>query len=249
MATKFSIVGSGPWGKKVEDCIKAMRLDATVEMCSARGDAFLELIMNCDIAFVAAHPDVNPRICEYAFLQGKPVIVEKPVALTYYESTWLRKLSEQHQVSFVVDYTHTFDVPLMALRKCKIEHLEITMGGPGPVRSYDALWDYGSHAVAVMLSLIPDRPVKLMERKGDFFQFFCGNTMCVIHVSNTLPEKECRVNAIVDDKTVKWNDSPYRNPLGILINTMVQKHQRGEYWSNGVLAVEVTELLERMHRV
>lgn len=245
---KFGVVGEGPWGIKVAAAIRALGFEC--ESCSARRpEAYEDLIVNSDIVWVAAHPEVNCKIAKLALEMLKPVIVEKPVAFVASEVKELLDLSRELRILLIVDYIHTFNEGVMNLKSDGLQRLSITLGNNGPVRDYSALWDYGSHAVAVALTFIR-RPLTRIEmiEKGSCYKLHFGSVIADINVSNSLEHREATFAVSYSEEWFKFMDEHQHNPLAALISTMASLHLRGDSRTNGDLAVEVTDLLERMER-
>lgn len=261
---KFGLVGCGPWGIKVAAAIKALGFEC--QPCNRNGafNDYRRLVEWADIVWIAAHPGVHCEMARRALLTGKLTVVEKPVGFDAHEVKGLLDLSRANKVPFIVDYVHLFSPSLMRLKQDDLVHLKITMGGNGPARDYSPLWDYGSHAVAIALELADNRgaleSMKVDELNGSSdvlcppgerylatlsFQWCTAE----IDVSNALVSKFFRVEACRSPNYSLPTPfyEPTGNPLAALISTAARLHLRGEYWTNGALAVEVTDVLERLH--
>jgi predicted dehydrogenase len=241
----FCVIGTGPWGRTV--AAKIQELGHECESCSARGDDYKMLILRNEIVFVAAHPDVNVAIAEFAIQKGKPVIVEKPVAFSATAVKALLTASIKAKVPFIVDYIHLFDKDLLKIRDGTPHSMSVAMGGD-TVRDYSSLHDYGSHAFAVALECFKT-PVTAIEvlHPGEAYRLRFGSGMAEVFVGNNWPEKVVKVRAIGQDWDLLWQDSRQNDPLAALLNKVVELHEHGRYWSNGNLAFLVTALLERLH--
>lgn len=258
--TKFAVIGSGVWGTKVATAIRALGFECDNGISGRSGISdynYNSVIQWADIVFIATHPVCCVEMARHALSNGKLTIVEKPVGFDAREVKDLLDLSRANKVPLIVDYTYLFNPGVMALKRSDLRSLSITMGSNGPVRDYSVLWDWGSHAVAIALNFIRD-PLVAIEcqtiRHGDVLATltFHGQTVCV-NVSNAFPERVVRISAgygeteKVDmfEDTDRYNK--IANPLAALISTAARFHLRGEYWTNGALAVEVTDVLERLH--
>jgi predicted dehydrogenase len=249
MAPKFSVIGTGPWGRTV--AAKVQKLGFECETCSARANVqeWEELILRNDITWVAAHPDVNCEIAGFSIRNRRPVVVEKPVALTGKSVEALVKASAKYFVPLIVNYIHLFNPDLLKLRQSGIHTLSVAVGGNSPERDYSALWDYGSHAIAIALDFIR-KPLTSIEALcfGEGYRLHFGNAQADVMASNKWPDKLVQCICIGDNGEMAWRDDRSQDPLAALIGKVVGLHESGEFWSNGDLAVMVTMLLERLHR-
>lgn len=246
MVTKFGVIGTGPWGIKVAAAIRSLRYYCI--SCSGRDADIPALIGESDIVFIAAHPSVHIALAQLAMESGKPVIVEKPVGFNATEVRELLLLSRALQVPFIVDYIHLFNDGVMNLKYEDLTKMSIELGGPGPARDYSPLWDYGSHAVAVALSFT-QKPLTRIETivNGSQFVLHFGYFKAEISVSNSLQERVARFKSTGYAENI-YEDNQQHRPLESLISIVAQLHLTGQYWTNGDLAVRVTDLLERMHK-
>lgn len=254
---KFAVIGVGPWGAKVATAIRALGFECDNGVSGRNGISdynYNSVIKWADIVFIATHPVCCVEMARHALSNGKLTIVEKPVGFDAREVKDLLDLSRANKVPFIVDYVHLFSPSLMRLKQDDLIHLKITMGGNGPERDYSPLWDYGSHAVAIALELI-DRPVESMTVEHLSIGWYHATlkfNRCTaeIDVANTRGEKVTNVEACRSPSygsPTPYFYEPIGNPLGALISTAARLHLRGEYWTNGELAVEVTDVLERLH--
>lgn len=265
MAIQFGVIGSGQWGTKVIHAIRGLGYD--VKVCNRYGEfegqkcatEYREFIPTVDIVWVATHPPLSCTIAREAVLQKKPTVVEKPVAFTSQEVVKLVRDSKAAQAPLIVDYIHLFCAKLMTLSK-PIESLDMEIGGNGPDREYSDLWDYGSHALAITLNhirsplisaTIARSIIESSEHESGNYRItlsFSGGEECRILTGNRFRQKTARAQAL-GLYTAEWNGHMWAYKLQTLISTIARLHLRGEYFTNGALAVEVTDLLERLHKL
>lgn len=258
--TKFAVIGVGPWGIKVAAAIKALGFECGA-ISGRQGITtfeYNEIIQWADIVFIATHPVCCVEMARHALSNGKLTIVEKPVGFDAHEVKELIELSRANKVPLIVDYTYLFNPAVMALKRPDLRSLSITMGSNGPVRDYSVLWDWGSHAVAIALDFIQEPLTKIAVLPCDSGRYMVdllfGTKAATITVANNLDERTVRISGAyglgpgkVDsfEDTDRYNK--VANPLAALISTAARLHLRGEYFTNGALAVEVTDVLERLH--
>ncbi len=120
------------------------------DMLSAPVDAFV----------VAAPPEAHVEVCARLLELGRPVMVEKPMALGVEDSLHLGRLAANSGAPFLVNHVHLFSPAFLGLRDIAMSEarpsgvrIAARGGGEGPYRGYSALWDYGPHDLSMCLSL------------------------------------------------------------------------------------------------
>lgn len=257
----FAVIGTGSWGTKVIKAIRALGYD--VRVCNRHGEFedqsvcrdYRKLIPEVDIVWVATHPSTNCEIAAYAIEHNKPTVVEKPVAFTSQQVAGLVRASKAKQVPLIVDYIHLFNTGLMETYRKGVTRFTARLGNKGPQRDYSAMWDYGSHAVAVALKFFDEDPVVSLQSQRtssgayEVTITFEGGT-AHLFMSNNLDVREIAFTSEhADGNRCIFRDNEGRRPLQTLIGVIANMHMRGEVWTNGDLAVEVTDVLERLHKL
>lgn len=249
---KFGLVGCGAWGTKVADAIRALgfECDAISGRSGIESFEYNALVDCSDIVFIATHPVCCVEMARHALSNGKLTIVEKPVGFDAHEVKDLLDLSRANKVPFIVDYVHLFNQSVLDLNIDGLRLLEIDLGNKGPDRDYSALWDYGSHAVAVALGFFERPPVglRIFEKSGGFeVHLDFGRKRAILNVSNAYHSRTAKFTVSTERDERAYDDVGSQQPLQHVISTAARLHLRGEYFTNGALAVEVTDVLERLH--
>lgn len=271
---KFGVVGTGPWGQKVAKAIDGLGFDC--QPCDRHGafQDYDKLLDWADIVWIATRPGTNCDLAARSLEVGCPTVVEKPVAFTAQEVRGLVKLSKEKQIPLIVDYLYLFNTGLTRMlgngRPCQItvgeppdmtlvllKSLAITMANNNPRNQYSALWDWGSHAASIALDVIrePLTNVSVKHENGGFTAVLLFGTgvsaySCVMRLSHKHTDRIVQVDASgIGGCVASFVDERQHAPLQALISTIARLHLCGEYWTNGDLAVEVTDLLERLHKM
>lgn len=261
------MVGTGNWGSKVIKAIRALGYD--VRVCNRSGEYegqsvcrdYKELIPQVDIVWVATHPRTNRLIAAYALEHNKPTVVEKPVAFTSQEVAGLVRASKAKQVPLIVDYIHMFNPGVLALPLSGEAPLglDAKIGNNGPVRDYSPLWDYGSHAVAFAMSWqscpgITGLEVVSVRGRRFYGVINFGHYAFRFDVDNERADRCVEFGMQYTGLKPgggwrRYRDDGTYKPLQAMISHIASLHLRNEYWTNGDLAVEVTDVLERLHKL
>lgn len=164
---RLGLIGCGRWGANyVRAAREAGNADVThVYRMSYMPDGDVVVVGSVeallaapiDAVVVAAPPDARVAICEKVFAAGRPAIIEKPLALSLAEAERISAAAKSAGTPWLVAHQHLFAPAYEQLRSELLSMADLAVGsnagGPGPVRSYSALWDYGPHDVAMVLGL------------------------------------------------------------------------------------------------
>lgn len=288
---RLALIGCGAWGwRYIPSALAAgnckvthvARLSATASL-TARGAAqYLSdihvasdwralLEAPVDAFVVATPPSTHEEICVELLDRCLPVMVEKPMALEDRSAQRIAKAAWSANVPFLVSHQHLFATAYEALRARSLAWAECTVvscgSGPGPVRDYSALWDYGPHDVAMFLGLAPGadalRVTPISRTEHDFnFRIDAGDRRGFVTVSNndrkrrSLMATSNRGEVLVYDDTrppdekLCWNGVPvretYEAPLTRAVRAFAEAIRTGEAdWRfDPNLSVDVTRILE-----
>lgn len=157
---KLLLVGNGKWGKNYISTITHCFPNVDLQIGSR--DTWQSLIdAKPDGVIVATPPSSHIEIASHALQYDIPVMIEKPLALSYQEAATL----QQYKAPILVNHIHLFATAYQHLREMtnKREISKIVSLGynKGPVREYSGLWDYGCHDVAMILDLMETVPEKV----------------------------------------------------------------------------------------
>jgi predicted dehydrogenase len=213
-ALRLGIIGLGPWAGRYFSTCAGMTGHMEIVAASRRSDApapdFAAGVpifknwedmfdMRLDGLIVAAHPSSHASILELCAARGMPVMLEKPMAL---DRDSLDRISRIRSAAPVlINHIHLFSPTFEEIRSMISQRdgdvRIISCGaGPGPVRDYSSLWDYGPHDVSMCVGLLgPEASLSWSEcvASGDSRTYrmiigSCGSEADVT-VSNGSPEK------------------------------------------------------------
>ena len=110
-----------------------------------------------DAFVVATPPETHEEIARELLEAGKPVMLEKPMALDLGAAIRIQIAAKKSGALLLVNHQHLFSPAYEELleRVASWDYIASSSSGGalGPYRTYSALWDYGPHDVAMHLGL------------------------------------------------------------------------------------------------
>ncbi len=194
MAWKKNIgmIGLGYWGKNVLRNLSELDVlhtacDLNEQLIAARQKEYPqvqftsspeELIQNPDIsAVVISSPAVTHYgIAKQAFLAGKDVFVEKPLALTVAEGEELVRMADDHKRILMVGHILQYHPAVRKLRAMiqggelgKIQYIYSNRLNIGKLRvEENILWSFAPHDISVILMLLGEEPMSVSSFGGSY---------------------------------------------------------------------------------
>lgn len=181
-AIRLGLIGAGHWGQCYIKTIT--QLDGvSLEKLSTRQKNLKSIIpdscsvipdwrnliasQDLDGIIIASSSYLHYEMAKAAIEAGKPVLIEKPVALKHHEAQHLISLAKENNVPVLVGHTHLYSHAYQNLKRLSSETESINFitsigGNWGPFREdVSALWDYAPHDIAFCLDLYDEFPVSV----------------------------------------------------------------------------------------
>ena len=240
-AVRLGLAGAGAWGRnyiRTIGSLPGMRLACVASRnpetakivppaCAVLPDwrALLDPSL-VDGVIIATPTPTHVSIALAAIEHGLPVLVEKPLTLDVIQARGVKARATEKQVLVMVDHTQLFHPAYRKLKSLlprlgRLQSLRGLAGRIGPFRpDTPALWDWGSHDVAMCLDLIGTPPTriaaKVIERatidghEGESVQIdlgFPSSVAASLLVSNIFREKTRRFSAVGDRAALTYDDA------------------------------------------
>ena len=170
----LGLVGVGAWGRnylttvsklsgvKISSVLRKTDSPLKISPSIPVAKNFDELLSSCDGVIVASPPDSHSEYVIRALDSGRPVLVEKPIALNIESAHRMFECSINSGVPLLVGHIHLFSPAFQVLRAWtsdwELKSIESLAGNWGPFRSYSPLLDWGPHDVSMCLSLFSEPP-------------------------------------------------------------------------------------------
>lgn len=228
---RLGVVGLGPWAGRYFSTCSGIPEQVEIVAASRRSSSLVpdfasgvpvfknweDMVgIGLDGLVVAAHPSVHPEILKTCAELGLPVMVEKPMSIDRASMDAISRLSFSAPV--LVNHVHLFSPAFEEIRSIVSQRdgqvRMISCGaGPGPIRDYSSLWDYGPHDVSMCVGLLGcDVSVSRSERavSGDTQTYrvglVSGGSEADVTVSNCSPEKIRILRVEFDGHVVIYDD-------------------------------------------
>jgi len=234
MTVRLGLVGAGAWGRnylRTSAGSSGIAVSCICRASRAPVDGFAEvpvtddigeLLPLCDAVVVATPPASHETAVMRALAAGKPVLLEKPAALSAPSVDRMLAASESARVPLLVGHIHLFSQAFLSLRdKTSAWHprsVLSTAGNRGPFRDYPSLWDWGPHDVSMCLSLFgrPPDDVEAVRYTGgpgvvDVLSLGFGASRAVLRFGNGM-DRKVRLFSV----TSQDGDAVYEDPPGSL---------------------------------
>lgn len=280
----------GKWGKNyvktIEDCA-GVRLAAVVQrdqgtlalrgQYSVYGDVDSMLSdEDLDGVIVASSTSSHYSVTAKALEKRLAVLVEKPLTTDPETALDLKKTSKTHGTVAKVNHIDLTNPAWRAVRRQisvigPIQQLRGAWLGDGPLRAdTPGRWDYGAHAIAVVLDAMGDEPeavsAKRIVKRGDEEIIeaqlsWKGGTVATLQMGNAATKNQRHLiiegakgtlgyddtkdsKARVNGKILEYSD---QSPLNCAVSEFVDAIRRGESDDDGLeMGVRVVSLLARL---
>jgi predicted dehydrogenase len=245
---RFGIIGWGYWGPKIARNLESLpdmgvtmvadqdayRLASLARQTGVYTTTEAEEIFRSDVdAVVIATPvRTHYQLAKQALLEGKHVLVEKPLTANVPEAEELVTLSGEMQRVLMVGHTFEYSPAVNELRKLvqsgdlgRIYRIEAERLNLGIFRSdINVIWDLAPHDVSILLYVLGKKPEQISVQAHAHLQThiqdtahldlsFADGLAAHIHVSWLHPCKIRRVTVIGDLKMAVYDDT---NPAEML---------------------------------
>lgn len=198
---RLGLAGAGRWGKNIIRTIIKTPNASLTRLASRNPESKNWVGQGClidtdwralvvagdlDGLIVATPPETHCTIALAAIDKGLSVFIEKPLSLDLGEARAIATAAKKRHVNILIDHIHLFHASYQLLKEQArvlggITRIRSEGGNNGPFRSFDPLWDWGSHELSLILDLVPEegevawaktlRKEALPEGSGGLYEF------------------------------------------------------------------------------
>ena len=261
---KVGVVGAGAWGRNHVRTLAGLAevelaavadLDPAVRERTARAypaavvtDSVDELLAAVDAVVVASTARTHAEIGRRAVRAGKPVLVEKPFALSVADAEALAAEAASAGVPVLVGHLLEFHPVVDRLRSMitsgalgQVYYLYSQRVNLGQVRpDENALWSFGPHDISVALYLMGETPVSVTAQGHSYLQpgiedvvflvmTFRSGVVAHAHLSWLDPHKERRLTVVGSRQMAVFDDMAPREKLRVYDKGVDRPPDYGSY--------------------
>ena len=240
---RFGIIGWGYWGPKIARNLESIPQAAVTMVADLDSQRLASLALSqpwmrttsrpedvfcsdVDGVVIATPVRTHYQLAKAALLQGKHVLVEKPLTANVSEAEKLVALAEQRQRVLMVGHTFEYSPAVNELRRLvqngdlgRIYCIEAERVNLGLFRSdINVIWDLAPHDISILLYLLGKKPEQVKVQAHAHLQphihdiahidlIYADGMTSHIHVSWLHPCKIRRVTVIGDARMVIYDDT------------------------------------------
>lgn len=273
---RVGVVGAGAWGRNHVRTLASMPDAELTAVCdlsvSVREktalaypgllvtDSVQALLERVDAVVVASTARTHAALGLEAVRAGKPVLVEKPYALTVREAVELAEESDRRKVPALVGHLLEFHPVVDRLKAMirdgslgQIYYLYSQRVNLGQVRpDENALWSLGPHDISVALYLMGEAPVRVSAQGHSYLQRgiedvvfltmqFASGVIAHAQMSWLDPHKERRLTVVGSKQMAVFDDMAPREKLRVYDKGFDRPPEYGSYGES--LAVREGDIL------
>lgn len=240
---KIGIIGCGHWGKNYLRILKELKQYISV-CCDANENSlywvkegYPFVAVTKSIKEVAENPDVEAviistpstthyEIAKECIINGKDVLLEKPLTTEVDESEKLIALAEENKRILMVSHTFLYNPAVRKMKELmnnkedfgEAYYLHATRTHLGLIRTdVNAVWDLAPHDISIFLYLLDDTPAvvsaiggRFLDSKREDVAFislrYHSGIIGNIHVSWADSNKERRLVVVGSKERIVFND-------------------------------------------
>ena len=244
---KICVIGAGKWGYNHVRSLKELdSLGAVVDLdtrvlnyikkkfpnCNVYESLTDQIIKKYDGFIVATEPSSHFEIAKKIIQNNKPLLVEKPLTLSYETSKTLCKMAEENKTNLMVGHVLLFHPAFIKMKKIinsgkigEIQYIYSNRLNLGTFRTNEnVFWSFAPHDIALFGYFFDQEPINIKSTGIDILQknihdtsistfHYEGNKMGHIFVSWLHPFKEHRFVIIGSDGMLHFEDSKDRKPI------------------------------------
>jgi len=247
---KIGVVGAGTWGRNhvrtvagLADAELAAVCDTDPKVRERVSRQYPGVLVTSDVAALLAAVDAvivaspaatHAAVALQVLEAGKPVLIEKPFALSVKDAEAVAKRGAQKAVPVLAGHLLVYHPAIERLREMvqtgelgRVFYLYGLRVNLGQVRKDEnALWSFGPHDVSVALYLLDEEPVRVSAHGKSYLQpgiedvvfltmEFESGVIAHVQMSWLDPHKERKLTVVGEKKMVVFDDMEPREKLRI----------------------------------
>ena len=183
---QVGIIGLGRWGKNILKTFSEIENVNLAAVSTRNKDLFSKLPQECKIFYcwedlisnsnldgliISTPAETHFKIAKKSLDKGINTLVEKPLTLNSKEAQILCSISIEKKILLMTEFTQIFNPKFNKLKDSldlvgDLQSINTESGNFGPFRKKTpVLFDWGSHELSILISLIGSLPEKIYAKK------------------------------------------------------------------------------------
>ena len=242
---QVGIIGLGRWGKNILKTFLEIENVNLAAVSTRNKDLFSQIPQGCKIFYywedlirnsnldgliISSPAETHFKIAKHSLDKGINTLVEKPLTLNLKEAQILKSISIEKKILLMTEFTQIFNPKFNKLKESldlvgNLKYINTEAGNFGPFRKKTpVLFDWGSHELSILISLIGSLPEKIYAQKiyekyneeGDEsnWEIFCefkNNLKTKSIIGNN--KNKVRKITVSGDKGILFLDDTKQDPL------------------------------------
>lgn len=208
--------------------------------------------LDMDAVVVATPPQTHFDVVRECLLQGKHVLVEKPITLESDHARELIRIAEERELVLMVGHTFEYNSAVRTLKRMihngelgDIYYIDAVRVSLGMFSSkLNVIWDLAPHDLSILLYLLDSKPLQVSAQGNKCLQpdiedvaymslRFPNNILAHMRLSWLDPRKTRRITVVGSEKMVIYDD--------------VEPHEKLKVYDKRVDAVRHTDTYGEFH--
>jgi len=270
MGINVAMIGAGYWGKNICRNLQNCDMVELVTICDTSLDRALNLKNNfaptakvctdfndilldksIDAVSIVTPVQTHFNFAKQALLNGKHVLVEKPMALSSKEAAALVECAKQTNLRFMCDHTFCYCGPVRAIKKIiqsgelgqllKINSTRLNLGLLQ--KDVNVLWDLSPHDISIInyITSGDEHPISVLAHGKSIAGYnhevdammsieFKSGLLATVHNSWLYPTKERKMTIVGTKKMLLWDDLSEDKLILFDRGVNVINHKNFEYY-------------------
>ena len=219
-------------------------------------DDISETYALCDCYIIATPVKTHYSIAKGCILQGKNVMVEKPLTDSYEKTKELIELAKSKNIKLMTNFTPIYTEPMKFIKNYisnkldKIRYISLKRSNLGIIRNdCDVIIDLTCHDISMLLFLVESMP----ENIYPISKSFITNDIDMVSINMKYPNfishvytsridnlKQREIVIITEDERITYDDTNTVNPIIINNNNITKEDGKICYNYNNTIIPNIT---------
>jgi predicted dehydrogenase len=252
---KICLIGAGYWGKNYIKLLQSMGTNFNFIGIVEKSESIKKTIIDnynirifdditetyelCDCYIIATPVKTHYSIAKDCILQGKNIMVEKPLTDSYEKTKELINLAKSKNIKLMTNFTPIYTEPMKFIKNYiankldKIRYISLKRSNLGIIRNdCDVIIDLTCHDISMLLFLVESMPENIFPISKSFINddidmvsinMKYPNFISHVYTSRIDNLKQREIVIITEDERITYDDTNTVNPIIINNNNITKE--------------------------